>query len=61
MRKPKSEIRNPEETRNPSSEKWAAPEKIRIPVFEFLSDFGFRISDFVSATRPGLEPGRRPI
>src|SRR5436190_8310396 len=45
---PKSEIRNPKESRNPKSEKAMRVLKapFRISVFGFLSDFGIRISDF---------------
>src|SRR5262245_38937643 len=46
---PKPEIRNPKEARNPKSEKArrVLRKSFRISGFGFLSDFGFRISDFI--------------
>src|SRR2546427_12654885 len=60
---PKSEARNPKEFRNPKSEKLAGPGlklppmgvtcvRFRPSEFGLLSDFGFRVSDFLHTLPP---------
>ena len=52
MPNPKSEIRNPKEARTPKCERSTGPSfGIRNSGFGFLSDFGFRISDFLRPAR----------
>src|SRR6185312_15094717 len=43
---PKSQIRNPKEKRNPNLKIEKLGLEFGISLFRFLSDFGFRISDF---------------
>ena len=63
VRNPKPEIRNKSEIQNPNGQNEPATRVlvIRILDFGFVSNFGFRISDFVShvgiLTHQGLSPG----
>src|SRR3979411_2322891 len=55
IRNPNLEIRNKPEIQNPKAQTAAVFLVIRFLVLEFVSDFGFRISDFRSSLAPLLQ------